>query len=127
MTPINPVISVAGARVKGVLYDEYPDPEYLDQDILQVSLPNGVTIDVGWYPESDPTGSFRIVVYRGDWLRQLQTPIDTRNPQIVAAQARWLAEQYAQDIERSQTVVDEARYSLAERVGCRRCADEAAP
>lgn len=36
----------------------------LDQDMLQIELPGSVFIDVGWYPDWDPKGEYRLVVFR---------------------------------------------------------------
>jgi len=33
--------------------------------MLDVSLPNGVLIIAGWYPEGDPAGRYYVSVYRG--------------------------------------------------------------
>lgn len=47
--------------------DEMPG-EWMQQDIAQWRRP-GVTLDVGWYPCLDPSGSFHCVVVRDDeWL-----------------------------------------------------------
>jgi hypothetical protein len=40
-------------------------PDELSQDLLTVVLPNGVMIEVGWFPENDPSGSFHIVAALG--------------------------------------------------------------
>lgn len=40
----------------------------LREDLVQVELPNGDVLDVGWYPEGSLTGGFQVVVVRGaDW------------------------------------------------------------
>ena len=62
--------------VKGNLYPT-KDPVYLREDLLEIDLPSGVTIDVGWYPEGDPEGAYRIVVFKGYWVRQIIEPITT--------------------------------------------------
>lgn len=42
--------------------------EHLKEDLLQLQLPNGDIVDVGWLPEFDPTGAFHVtVVSAGDW------------------------------------------------------------
>jgi hypothetical protein len=35
--------------------------------MLEIDLPDGRTIDVGWVPEHDPAGAYRVVVYRDYW------------------------------------------------------------
>ena len=92
MNPIDIHIPFPGCTVKGILYDHYTT-EDLDQDILQVALPNGLTVDVGWYPDGDPNGTFKVVVYRDYWRNQLCPPIITRDPHEVAkAVAKRVAE-----------------------------------
>lgn len=51
-----------GAQVRGSLYLD-PSMEYGSGDVLEVELPTGFTIDVGW-DEGVPEAPFRIVVYR---------------------------------------------------------------
>jgi hypothetical protein len=43
------------------LCDQMP-VEWRESDLLFVKLPNGNTIDVGWYPACDPTGRFKITL-----------------------------------------------------------------
>ena len=62
--------------VKGCFYPT-KDPVYLREDLLEIDLPSGLTIDVGWYPEGDPKGAYRIVVFQGYWVRQVIEPITT--------------------------------------------------
>jgi len=82
MTPIPLHIRGPGIRVKGELFADSP-LEHLDEDILQVSLPNGLTVDVGWYPACDEDGAFKVVVYRGHWRNQL-FKCATRDPRAAA-------------------------------------------
>ena len=97
MNPIDLKLSELGLNqvvVKGQLYHTY-DPADLDQDILEIDLPNGISIDVGWHPESDPGGSFRIVVFRNFWPNQLRDPIRTQNVSEVVEAVRRLAVEYS--------------------------------
>jgi hypothetical protein len=42
--------------------------EHLKEDLAQISFPDLITIDLGWYPSFDPKGEFKIVViHKGDW------------------------------------------------------------
>ncbi len=85
------------ARVVGELWDDYTEaPELLDEDILLVSLPNGIAIDVGWTPSFDPRGNFKITVFRGEWGNNLQQPIVETHPQTVASLVSGLAWYYRQ-------------------------------
>ena len=87
-------LGVGQVTQKGQLCVTY-DPAYLVQDILEIDLPNGITIDVGWHPESDPSGSFRIVVYRDYWSNQLTKPILTKEVLEVVESVRQLVREYS--------------------------------
>lgn len=40
----------------------------LKEDLLQVEYPNGCLVDVGWYPEFDIKGYFKIMIIKDfDW------------------------------------------------------------
>lgn len=79
--------------VKGAIYDT-DDPAYLREDLLEIDLPSGLTISVGWEPHRDPNGHFHVRVFRDQWdnlhddqdrrshdreyvLRMLQTLVET--------------------------------------------------
>ena len=63
MTPIDlDFIRELGVLVKGEIFDSH-NPDVLLQDLLEIELPDGKIIDVGWYPEHDPTGRYRITLY----------------------------------------------------------------
>jgi hypothetical protein len=79
-----------GTVVKGMLLRHY-DIEDLDQEILEVDLPSGQTIDVGWYPQYDAEGSFQISVYRDYWENREQKPVFTKTPESVAMILREIA------------------------------------
>jgi len=51
-----------GATIRGAVYDT-EEPAYLREDLIEIDLPSGWTIDVGWIPHEDPTGSYRIRVF----------------------------------------------------------------
>lgn len=54
-----------GAKISNYLYDDLTVDE-LNQDIVTVILANAHSIEVGWFPENDPTGKFWIRVFWGD-------------------------------------------------------------
>lgn len=86
------------AIVRGALYDTM-DPLFLVQDILDVVLPDGVIIDVGWYPESDPSGEYRITVYQDTWQNKLLAqPIRVHDANSVAAEVSRLAFQHSRQV-----------------------------
>lgn len=84
------------ANVKGELLREYSpeDLPLLDQDILEISLSNGMRVDVGWFPENDPAGRFIIRVFRKNKLSPVRTPIEEKSPLFVARYVVDLVEQY---------------------------------
>jgi len=68
------------------------DLAFLDTDLLAVLLPNGIVIDVGWYPAHDPGGAYAISVYRRTWENQLlNRPIETTDPKTAVAGVKRLA------------------------------------
>jgi hypothetical protein len=82
-----------GATLVGELRDDFAADE-LDQDILQISLPGGVVIDVGWRPEYELDGEFEVVVYRGDWDNPLLKPVREKDPLALADIITDLAREY---------------------------------
>lgn len=61
----------ASAVVKGALYNSL-EPPFLIEEILEIDLPTGITISVGWQPEFDASGAFHIAVFRGYWTNLLE-------------------------------------------------------
>ena len=68
MTPIDLQLS-PGAIVKGAIYDSM-DPRFLREDLLEIDLPSGLTISVGWVPHCDPSGAFQIVLFHEYWAEK---------------------------------------------------------
>jgi hypothetical protein len=54
----------AGCQIAGDLYDA-PEPAGRGEDMIEITLPNGVIIDAGWYPEGDPKGRYRVAAHYG--------------------------------------------------------------
>jgi len=63
---ILPLNIPSDAHQVGDLWDEY-ELEDLSQDLLQIQFANGYAIDVGWYPEHDPNGTFVVTVFENEW------------------------------------------------------------
>jgi hypothetical protein len=90
--------AIKGVVIKGALlrhYDMEGDLAILDQDILEVELPNGIVIDVGWFPENSPHGMFLIRTYRQNHRSLLISPSETKDPFEVARRVVDLVEIYA--------------------------------
>jgi hypothetical protein len=78
-------------RINGQIF-ESQNPIVLSEDLLEISLPSGKTIDVGWYPEHDPTGQYRVLLYRGHTGYALKR-IDTRSLfEVLQTLQNWIAE-----------------------------------
>ena len=81
-----------GAVVQGALFADQ-DGTDLDQDVLQIALPNGLFIDVGWYPCNDPNGRFKIVTYRESYRTPVRPNEYTANPYRVLSIVSEIAEE----------------------------------
>lgn len=66
---------------------DFDDPECLEEDLFQVAV-GDVIVDIGWYPEMDPNGTFvcRAVADQHSFDRPIQT-FETRDPGVALA---WL-------------------------------------
>lgn len=86
-----------GAVKKGVMFNTY-EPAYLCEDMLEIDLPSGLTIDVGWCPEEDPKGSFRVVLYHEHWHNQAIPPILSQTIPDVVEIVEMLATRFSQPV-----------------------------
>ncbi|MGC1274009.1 MAG: hypothetical protein WBC44_09905 [Planctomycetaceae bacterium] len=93
MTPINLDFG-PDVVVKGAIFDT-DNPAYLREDLLEIDLPSGLTISVGWEPHRDPDGSYHIRVFRGHW-DDLHQNIDRRmkDREYLLRTLRYLVNQY---------------------------------
>ena len=62
-------------KVRGSLHDT-SDPSYLTEDMIEIDLPDGRTIEVGWLPERDPGGAYRLTVFKDYWDDTFQVFIE---------------------------------------------------
>jgi len=74
-------------RIKGMLLSEYgaDDNALLDQDILEIELPDQLRIDVGWFPENDPSGHFLVQIFRKGQLTPAEPASEAKTPPEVAS------------------------------------------
>lgn len=63
--------------------------DLLKEDLLQVSYDNNYTIDIGWYPEFDENGSFRVSVIKE---YQWDAPIFQKNCRSIELVREYLCE-----------------------------------
>jgi hypothetical protein len=84
-------------RIKGMLLSEYgaDDLALLDQDILEIELPNELRIEVGWFPENDPTGHFLVQIFRKGQLTPAEPAREAKSPPEVASLIADLVRKYA--------------------------------
>jgi hypothetical protein len=54
------------------LYDTV-SPDWLDEDLAFVRLPDGTKVEVGWYGEPGNGGFFKIVLFETSWSKPLET------------------------------------------------------
>ncbi len=83
--------NIANAVVRGELHAP-TELALLTQDMLEVELSNGVVIDVGWYPEHDPSGEYGVVAFQGHPDRPIGKPYYTKDPKAVIAKVETLAQ-----------------------------------
>jgi hypothetical protein len=82
--------NIANAVVRGEIHAP-TELTLLTQDMLEVELANGVVIDVGWYPEHDPNGTYGVVAFQGHPDRPIGKPYYTKDPKAVLAKVESLA------------------------------------
>ena len=82
-------------EIRGCVYDSM-DAGFLCDDILEVDLRTGKTIEVGWV--GDPSnGYFRIVVFRDFWTNQIGSEIRVHTPKEVVEWIQYLAETHGEE------------------------------
>jgi hypothetical protein len=87
MTPVE-ITLPAGAEIYNYLMRS-TDPAYLVQDILSVRLSNGNMIEVGWFPEHDPTGEYVIRAFDKNDQHLLEMSSK------IVDEVKWAVETYA--------------------------------
>ena len=103
MHPINIQLHKdANAVVRGAIYSDRT-PEALDSELLEVELPHGVFIDVGWYPSGDPDGAFYVTAFLGSWDHILRRKT-TRSPREAASLVENWVEVYTSPLDRRYLV-----------------------
>lgn len=68
---------------------------YFMEDLLELkNLQNGTFIHLGWYPEFDPQGAFKIVVFDSDYNGKLIKEFESKSKQETADELSLLLEKY---------------------------------
>jgi hypothetical protein len=88
----------------------------LDHDMLSVELPGEIFIDVGWHPNWDSNGQYRISVYQKDIDNKLETTAYSRDPAHVKNLVEELARSYTPSIQISASSVTSARKTFGKRM-----------
>ena len=73
---------------------ENPDPAHLMHDLLAVELADGCCIDVGWYPQFDPAGRYKVSILDEDGST-VGTVFETRDVHEVVEAVEAMAKSYA--------------------------------
>jgi len=102
MITIKPTVPL-GCKLTGYLYDD-PDKRILGEDMVEVLLPNGILVSAGWYPESSPKGSYRVVATEGFHYLRDESTGDVR-------QASALVEQFVSDLSRDSLFLSQSSSS----------------
>ncbi len=82
MAIVKLVIPPSAVDVIGDLYDTQNIYD-LTQDLICVEMPDHVYIDAGWYPDWDPDGEYRVIVFKDDVDNLLRPPIHTKDVEEV--------------------------------------------
>jgi hypothetical protein len=97
---------VLGAlRKTDVLHD-------LNEDMLQIELPGDVFVDVGWYPDWDPNGEYRLKVFHDTVDSQLEPQFCSRDVNAVEATIYYLVAKYLRSVQAIGTGGSEISRSL---------------
>jgi hypothetical protein len=78
--------------VRGALYDSL-DPEFLREDLIEIDLRSGYTIEAGWIPQGDPSGHFRVIVFEDYWTNTLFEG-RAESPDEVVSLVHWLVSNF---------------------------------
>jgi hypothetical protein len=83
---------IKNAKIRGELHPP-SNLALLTQDMLEVELPNGIIIDVGWYPEHDRNGEYAVIVFEGHPDKPLSEPYYSKDPEEVIRRVESLAKE----------------------------------
>jgi hypothetical protein len=78
MNVLSPRLPPGAREMFNALYPTR-EPRYLTDDLYSVELPGDVFINVGWFPENDPSGAYEVCFYKGQFENQIGPPYETAN------------------------------------------------
>jgi hypothetical protein len=93
--------------VKGCLYNSM-EPRFLRDDILEIDLPSGVTLSVGWNSQKH---RFDIVAFRDFWEDQIRSSHATSISGLID-QIQWLSQQFYSGAESTAASASDAEEPL---------------
>lgn len=77
-----------GCELIGALH-ESEDVRDLSQDMLEIRLLCGMSIEVGWMPEADPDGAYEVLLCRGsDIVAKVTKPTAAATKLVIESLAR---------------------------------------
>lgn len=79
-------------EVRGAMYPSMA-PEFLREDLLELDLVTGYTVDVGWIPQCDRKGHFRIVVFKDFWTN-INAETSADSPDDAIDFLKWFIREY---------------------------------
>ncbi len=62
--------------------------EDLVGDMLEIDLPDGTTLDVGWVPENMTDGAYRLKIYKQYWSNTVQGPFYFKSTEDVVEEVK---------------------------------------
>lgn len=89
--------------------DRIVNDQYYSEDLLSIQTvhnkdggwkndPEGHIIDLGWYPESDPNGVYRLVLLRINW-NNILVDIESRDRQLIRVAIERMMEMVTQGVD----------------------------
>jgi hypothetical protein len=81
------------AKIVGALYGR-TDRNMLDQDMLYVELPDSIFICVGWHPDLDPNGEYRLLVFHEMPSQPLEPAVHTKDVRKIKSEIYRLVKTY---------------------------------
>lgn len=68
---------------------ESDDVRDLSQDMLEIRMPSGMSVEAGWVPEADPDGAYEVLLCRGsDIVAKVTKPTAAATKLVIESLAR---------------------------------------
>ena len=92
---------------KRIINDEFYNEDLLSIELIKfngdnwITDENNYTIDLGWYPEADPNGNYRLVLLKEDW-DNIIVEIESKHHQKIANVIEQLFDLISQGVDDKQ-------------------------